>query len=107
MKDNRLLPDGFDAGRADDRVLPLGAAATDPDFAAGSDRIRYSVAVDASAGPFTVEAELWFQPIGYRWAENLAAYDAPETRRFVRYYREMARASAILLARDSAEVDLR
>ncbi len=107
VKDNRLLPDGFDAGRADDRVLPLGAAASDPDFAAGGDRVRYSVAVDASAGPFTVEAELWFQPIGYRWAENLAAYDAPETRRFVRYYREMARASAILLARDSAEVDLR
>ena len=106
VKDNRLLPDGFDAGRADGRVLPLGAAASDPDFGAGSDRVRYSVAVDAAGGPFAVEAELWFQPIGYRWAENLAAYDTPETRRFVRYYREMARASAILLARASTEVDL-
>ena len=104
VKDNRLLPDGFDPVRADARVRPAGAATSDEDFAAGADRVRYSAAVDPAAGPFTVEAELWFQPIGYRWAENLAAYDAPETRRFVRYYREMAGASALLLARDSAIV---
>ena len=102
VKDNRILPDGFDAERADARVLPAGSATADPDFAAGSDRVHYSVEVDPTVGPFTLEAELWFQPIGYRWAENLAAYDAPETRRFVSYYREMAGSSALLLARTSA-----
>ena len=101
VKDNRILPDGFDNAAADARVQPIGGATTDPDFTAGSDMVRYSVAVDPETGPFTLEAELWFQPIGYRWAENLAAYDSPETRRFVRYYREMAHASALLLARDS------
>ena len=101
VKDNRILPDGFDSGRADARVLPIGAATSDPDFAPGSDVVRYSVAVDPETGPFTLEVELWFQPIRYRWAENLAAYEAPETRRFVRYYREMAHASALLVARDS------
>ena len=101
VKDNRILPDGFDSGRADARVLPIGAATSDPDFAPGSDVVRYSVAVDPETGPFTLEVELWFQPIGYRWAENLTAYEAPETRRFVRYYREMAHASALLVARDS------
>ncbi len=101
VKDNRILPDGFDSGRADARVLPVGAATSDPDFAPGSDVVRYSVAVDPETGPFTLEVELWFQPIGYRWAENLTAYEAPETRRFVRYYREMAHASALLVARDS------
>ena len=102
VKDNRILPDGFDAASADARVQPAGAATSDADFAAGSDRVRYSVEVDPEAGPFALEAELWFQPIGYRWAENLAAYDAPETRRFVGYYREMAGSSALLLARDRA-----
>ncbi len=102
VKDNRILPDGFDAASADPRVQPAGPAAADADFTAGSDRVRYSVEVDPAAGPFTLEAELWFQPIGYRWAENLAAYDAPETRRFVSYYREMAGSSALLLARGSA-----
>ena len=102
VKDNRILPDGFDRARADARVQVAGIAAGDPDFAAGSDRVHYTVTVDPGAGPFTVEAELWFQPIGYRWAENLAAYDAPETRRFVRYYREMSHASALLIARATA-----
>jgi len=104
VKDNRILPRGFDSGRADPRVLPVGAAASDPDFEPGSDVVRYSVAVDPATGPFTVEAELWFQPIAYRWAENLAPYGAPETRRFVRYYREMASGSALMLARDSRVV---
>ena len=102
MKDNRILPTGFDPASADARVQPAGGAASDADFTAGSDRVRYSVAVDPAAGPFTVEAELWFQPIGYRWAENLAAYDAPETRRFVGYYREMAGDSGLLLASAAA-----
>ena len=101
VKDNRILPDGFDPANADARVRPVGGAASDADFTAGSDRVRYSVQVNPDAGPFIVEAELWFQPIGYRWAENLAAYDAPETRRFVSYYREMAGSSALLLARAS------
>ena len=104
VKDNRILPEGFDAGRADTRVHPAGGASSDPDFAPGQDAVRYSVAVDPDAGPFTLEAELWFQPIAYRWAENLAAYDAPETRRFVRYYREMASGSALMLARDARVV---
>ncbi len=101
-KDNRILPDGFDPARADSRVQVVGIATGDPDFTAGSDRVHYTVPVNPEDGPFTLEAELWFQPIGYRWAENLAPYDAPETRRFVRYYREMAHASALMIARDSA-----
>ncbi|MDE2806445.1 MAG: hypothetical protein OXN18_14990 [Gemmatimonadota bacterium] len=105
VKDNRILPDGFDPAVADARVRPVGLADGDPDFTAGSDKIHYTVPVNPADGPFIVEAELWFQPIGYRWAENLAAYDAVETRRFVRYYREMAEGSALLLARDEAVSD--
>lgn len=104
VKENRLLPAGFDEARADRRVLVHGAATRDTDFAPGGDRVRYAVPVDPGAGPFTVEAELWYQPIAYRWATNLASYDTFETRRFVRYYREMARGSAIVLASSSVRV---
>ena len=102
IKENRLLPRGFDAVRGGPRVAVRGDAASDPDFGPGGDRTRYSVAVDPAAGPFTVEAELWFQPVAYRWAENLAEYDTFETNRFVRYYREMSARSAIPLASATA-----
>jgi hypothetical protein len=46
-----------------------------------------------------VEAALWYQPIGYRWAENLKAYDSLETNRFVSYYEAMAATSAIIIGR--------
>jgi hypothetical protein len=55
--------------------------------------------VSEAKGPFTIEAELWYQPIGYRWAHNLGDQQADEIERFVRYYDEMASVSAVTLAR--------
>lgn len=104
VKENRLLPAGFDSGRADPRVLAHGQATSDPDFGPGGDRVRYSVPVPGASGPLTVRAELLFQPIGYRWADNLDGYDSFETQRFVRYYREMASASATRVASASVAV---
>jgi hypothetical protein len=104
LKDNRLLPDGFDRGLAGADAAVLGGAETDGDFTGGSDRVRYSIDVGGADGPFAVEARLWFQPIAFRWARNLADYDAPETRRFVGWYDEMAAASAVVLARAGAVV---
>jgi hypothetical protein len=49
-----------------------------------------------------VEAELWYQPIGFRWAHNLEAYQAAETRRFLSYYESMASGTAVVLARAEA-----
>ena len=104
VKDNRLLPAGFDASRADGRVSVHGAATSDASFTAGGDEVRYSVQVSPDAGPFTVTVELWFQPIAYRWAQNLSEYDSFETDRFVRYYESMAAASALIVARTRAVV---
>jgi len=101
-KDNRLLPRGFDKQTASNDIRVRGSAAQDQDFTAGGDRIRYSVAVGDAQGPFQAEAELWFQPISYRWASNLRPYDAAETRRFTRYYESMSSGSAVMLARASA-----
>jgi hypothetical protein len=99
LKDNRLLPRGFDKRTAEPDIAVRGAAAADEDFAAGGDRVRYVVDARSARGPLQVEAVLRYQPIGFRWAENLAAYDAPEPRRFVGYYRSMSAASSAVLAR--------
>jgi hypothetical protein len=104
LKDNRLLPRGFDKGRATAAVAVHGAASTDADFAAGEDRVRYVVDVPGTSGPLQIAARLWFQPIAFRWADNLRGYTAFETARFVRYYDAMASASAIPIATASATV---
>lgn len=101
-KDSRLLPRGFDKTTADPDVAVYGAAAGDPDFTAGGDRVVYRAEVPEGAGPFRVEAELLYQPIGFRWARNLEPVGASETDRFVSYYRSMSDASAALLARAGA-----
>jgi hypothetical protein len=102
LKDNRLLPRGFDKTTADPEIAVIGSAAPDPDFTGGSDRVRYRVAVTGSA---SVEVELRYQPIGFRWAHNLRAYDAPEPAAFVRYFDSLARFSSELVARATREVE--
>jgi hypothetical protein len=102
LKDNRIVPRGFDKRTADKDVAVVGSALDDSDFRGGGDRTRYSVALGDAQGPFQIEAELWYQPVGYRWAENLRRYDAPEPRRFSGYYDAMAPASAVMLTRATA-----
>lgn len=104
VKDNRILPRGFDKGTADDEVAVRGGAFEDPDFTGDGDRVRYEVDVSGARGPFHVEAELWYQPIAYRWARNLASYDSFETQRFVSYYESMSELSGVVLARSQTSV---
>jgi hypothetical protein len=104
LKDNRLLPHGFDKSTAHEDIAVRGDAADDADFVAGGDRVRYSISLDGTNGPYTIRAELWYQPIGYRWAQNLRMRPSEETDRFVGYYNAMASFSALILASDSVTV---
>ena len=103
LKDNRLLPSGFDKKTAGPYIAVAGAATDDDDFTGGADRIRYSIELGGALAPFRVEAELYYQPIAYRWAMNLKSYDAEEPRAFIRYYETAAASSTALLARAHAE----
>ena len=98
LKDNRLLPAGFEKQTADKDIAVIGDAADDPNFTAAGDQVRYSIDLGSAQGPFQIEVELWYQPIGFRWAHNLASYPAPEPKRFVGYFDSMPQASAIMLA---------
>lgn len=104
LKDNRLLPRGFDKATADKDIAVVGGATEDENFTGGRDRVRYAVNVGDAAGPFQVDAELRFQPIAYRWAQNLTQYDASEAQRFVRWYDSLAHVSSVVLSRSTAQV---
>jgi len=106
LKDNRLLPRGFDKATADAEIGVYGKAAADPDFASAGDRIRFSLPVRVSPS-YRVEVELRYQTIGYRWAHNLDAYDAPEPRAFVSYYRSMSASSSVVVATATAQLAAR
>ena len=75
----------------------MGAAHDDPNFTGGSASVRYAVK-SAQGGPYKIRAELWYQPVGFRWAHNLAPYQAAEPQRFVSYYEQASHKSAIVLA---------
>jgi hypothetical protein len=97
LKDNRLLPRGFEKRTATADIAVVGAASGDDDFGGGSDRVRYRIPVAATSA-VTVEIELRFQPIAYRWAQNLSSYDAVEPKRFVDYFNGMASESSTVVA---------
>lgn len=99
LKDNRIPPRGFDKMTAEKQIAVIGPAASDSDFVGGADLLSYSVALANARGPLTVTAELYYQAIGFRWAQNLRGYDAPEPQRFGRYFQEQAKESAKFLAR--------
>ncbi len=98
LKDNRLLPRGFDKANAPGEIAVTGEARQDHDFNAEGDRVKYFVDTAGRTGPFQIDVELRYQPISYRWAQNLKEYDASETKRFVTWYEAMSSGSSELLA---------
>jgi hypothetical protein len=102
LKDNRILPAGFDKSSASKDIAVAGDAAEDPNFTDKGSLVRYSAPVNESAGPFHVEAELWYEPIAYRWAHNLSPYKSEEPQRIVNYYESQAAGAAVMLAKTEA-----
>jgi hypothetical protein len=105
VKDNRLLPRGFDKSTASADVAVHGAAVGDTDFESGRDRVRYVIDVSNAQGPIRLDAELRFQTISFRWAHNLGTYAAAETKRFSSYYASMAPASSFAIAHARTTLD--
>jgi hypothetical protein len=85
-KDNRLLPSGFEKQAPYQDIAVRGEAKEDDDFEGGGDEIQYIINLGDHPGPFKVTAELVYQSIGYRWANNLAGHSDPLVDRFIGYY---------------------
>ncbi len=105
VKDNRLLPRGFDKtnGGAGHR-----RAAATPQPTPTSMPTEITSAIEShvadTSGPLVVEIALRYQPISFRWARNLAAYDAAEARRFLSYFEAMSDQSSVVIARTTLQV---
>jgi len=104
VKDNRLLPEGFEKRTASTDIAVHGEAVEDADFLGGVDRVAYSIDVSKASGPFELVAELRFQPVSFRWARNLRARQAREITRFVAYYEAMASGSSAPVASATVRV---
>lgn len=104
VKDNRLLPRGFDKQTASDDIAVRGTALNDADFGSDGDTVRYRIPLDRAGGTFRVDVALRYQTIAFRWAENLRKYDAPEPRRFVSFWDQMSESASVELVRSSAVV---
>jgi len=104
LKDNRLLPRGFDKRTAPVEIAVRGAAMADGDFTGDGDLVRYRIEPGTASGPFQVEATLRYQTIAYRWAENLRPYEAFEPARFVRYWDAMKASSSVELGRAATTI---
>jgi hypothetical protein len=102
LKDNRILPAGFDKATASVEISVHGEAASDPEFKGGSSTTHYRIPAKGASGPFKIAVELLYQPVSYRWAHNLAPFQADETQRFVKYFDQAAPNSAVVLAHAEA-----
>jgi hypothetical protein len=101
LKDNRVLPRGFDKRTAASEIAVVGDAAADASFTGGVDRLRYRVQVAAGRRLGRIVVELRYQPIAYRWAHNLEAYNAPEPARFVEYFDRLSSTASVVVATEA------
>lgn len=104
LKDNRIPPMGFDKKTADEDISVKGKAAQDENFVGGYDTVEYDVSLEGAGYPLTVRVELWYQPIGFRWAHNLEPYSSEEPRRLVELFEAHASQSAVMLTEAHLEI---
>jgi len=103
IKDNRLLPRGFDKTIVHKDIAVHGEALNDKNFTGGGDQIEYRINIEEAMPPFVVHVELLYQSIGYRWAMNLRENSADEIDRFVQYYIKLNHLP-VIISQDQIEI---
>jgi hypothetical protein len=86
LKDNRLLPNGFDRMQAMPDIQSRGQVDTDMNFVGGSDRVEYRIETLGYTEPYRVHVELLHQSVSYPFVRDLMQKDTPEIDRFVSMY---------------------
>jgi hypothetical protein len=73
LKDNRILPLGFEKGKSLKDTAVTGDAYADANFKGGGDEVTYRLQLKG-AGPYTITAQLLYQEMGYRFAQSLFSH---------------------------------
>lgn len=72
LKDNRILPKGFDKYSVPDDVGVYGFAKTDDSFTQGQDSLRYQIDISQfNSNYFTIDINFNYQPIAYSFLQDL------------------------------------
>ncbi len=71
LKDNRLLPRGFDKTSAPSHIQVYGAAAADENFLGGSDIVTYEVGGVSEGQSLEVSVDLNYQVMAYGFIQDL------------------------------------
>jgi hypothetical protein len=98
LKDNRLLPAGFDKASADPDIAVYGAAAADQNFTGGSDTVTYQIDISGAQLPVQFSARLLYQTVGRRFMEDLRLDTTAEVQRFTEYYDSANKTPAVIAA---------
>jgi hypothetical protein len=104
LKDNRMLPAGAEKAALPAEIAVYGEAAGDANFLGGSDLVTYRMEVRDATGPFTVSAELLYEPLSYQFVADLLATETELTERFSGYWGEADRAPLVVAAIEPATV---
>lgn len=86
VKDNRLLPAGFDKNSSPGDIAVFGMAVADGDFIGGSDQVTYLIETTGAKGRLTVTVELLYQTLSYPFVADLATTDTILVNNFMGLY---------------------
>ncbi|HET7011090.1 MAG TPA: hypothetical protein VFI11_09970 [Anaerolineales bacterium] len=97
LKDNRLLPWGFEKSAPYEDIAVRGEAREDDNFTEGGDRVLYEINLGGTGGgPYTLRVELVFQAVSYRWIENLRGQPGSEIERFLGFAGAVSNAPVVV-----------
>lgn len=95
LKDNRLLPNGFNKLTAHEDVAVAGIAYNDNNFIGGSDQISYRISNLTDAN-YTVKTELVYQTIAYGFVRDLFTDNSAEVNDFKKMYNDSSNKTSVL-----------
>jgi hypothetical protein len=105
LKDNRILPKGFDKNTVADDVGVYGLAKTDDSFTQGQDSLRYKVDVSQfNSNYFTIDILLNYQPVAYSFLQDLFTDESIAVTRF-KAYNDSATVKFETIASQSVQVN--
>jgi hypothetical protein len=105
LKDNRLLPAGADKAALPPEIGVYGEAANDANFAGGGDAVTYRVDLAGATGPFTVAAELLYQPLSHAFVQDMLQAGGAAADRFGGYYAAAGKAPDRVAAIEPLQVE--
>ncbi len=104
LKDNRLLPSGFDKQNPPLVSAVIGNALQDSTFTGGSDSLMYQVQTSGAQGPFTVQVDLLYQSVSYRWSQNVLDSQTEEALTFGRMLEQTGNIP-VMIASQTVEIE--